>query len=60
MTLIPSFRMLIPQATTKKVESYLDARTGKSGVLFNCVICPANVDPADSPDKYPCIVGDIL
>jgi hypothetical protein len=52
--------MLIPQATTKKVESYLDARTGKSGVLFNCVICPANVDPADSPDKYPCIVGDIL
>jgi hypothetical protein len=51
-TLTPSFRMLIPQATSKKVENYLDARTGKSDVPLNCVICPPNVDPADAPDKY--------
>lgn len=42
----------LPRVTTKKVENYLDARTGKSGVPLNCVICAAKVDPVDAPDKY--------
>jgi hypothetical protein len=36
----------------KKVENYLDSRTGKSGVPLSYVICPADVDPADAPDEY--------
>ena len=36
----------------KKVENYLDSRTGKSGVPLSYVIRPANVDPADAPDEY--------
>ena len=52
---IPSFSILmpLPRATTKKVENYLDARTGKSGVPLNCVICSANVDPVDAPTSIP-------
>ena len=36
----------------KKVENYLDSRTGKSGVPLSYVIRPANVDPAEAPDEY--------
>jgi hypothetical protein len=36
----------------KKVENYLDARTGKSGVPLSYVIRPEGVDPAAAPDEY--------
>ena len=36
----------------KKVENYLDSRTGKSGVPLSFVIRPVNADPAHAPDKY--------
>ncbi len=36
----------------KKVENYLDSRTGKSRVPLSYVICPADADPANAPDKY--------
>ena len=36
----------------KKVENYLDSRTGKSGVPLSYVIRPANVDPAEAPDEH--------
>lgn len=36
----------------KKVENYLDSRTGKSGVPLSYVIRPAEVDPAEAPDEY--------
>ena len=36
----------------KKVENYLDSRTGKSGVPLSYVIRPADVEPADAPDEY--------
>jgi hypothetical protein len=36
----------------KKVENYLDSRTGKSGVPLSYVIRPVNADPADAPDEY--------
>ena len=38
----------------KKVENYLDSRTGKSGVPLSYVIRPANADPAHAPDEYTC------
>jgi hypothetical protein len=36
----------------KKVENYLDSRTGKSGVPLSYVIRPHNVGPTDAPDEY--------
>jgi hypothetical protein len=36
----------------KKVENYLDSRTGKSGVPLSYVIRPADADPAEAPDEY--------
>lgn len=36
----------------KKVENYLDSRTGKSGVPLSYVIRPADVDPNEAPDEY--------
>ena len=36
----------------KKVENYLDSRTGKSGVPLSYVIRPARVDPLEAPDEY--------
>ena len=36
----------------KKVENYLDSRTGKSGVPLSYVIRPADADPAYAPDEY--------
>jgi hypothetical protein len=36
----------------KKVENYLDSRTGKSGVPLSYVIRPVDVDPASAPDEY--------
>jgi hypothetical protein len=36
----------------KKVENYLDSRTGKSGVPLSYVIRPSGVNPADAPDEY--------
>jgi hypothetical protein len=36
----------------KKVENYLDSRTGKSGVPLSYVIRPAGMNPADAPDEY--------
>jgi hypothetical protein len=36
----------------KKVENYLDSRTGKSGVPLSYVIRPAGVNPADATDEY--------
>jgi hypothetical protein len=36
----------------KKVENYLDSRTGKSGVPLSYVIRPANADPAHASDEY--------
>lgn len=36
----------------KKVENYLDSRTGKSGVPLSYVIRPHDVDPTDAPDEY--------
>jgi hypothetical protein len=36
----------------KKVENYLDSRTGKSGVPLSYVIRPADADPANAPDEY--------
>lgn len=36
----------------KKVENYLDLRTGKSGVPLSYVICPTNVDLTEAPDEY--------
>jgi hypothetical protein len=36
----------------KKVENYLDSRTGKSGVPLSYVIRPAIADPAEAPDEY--------
>ena len=36
----------------KKVENYLDSRTGKSGVPLSNVIRPSDVDPAEAPDEY--------
>ena len=36
----------------KKVENYLDSRTGKSGVPLSYVIRPADANPAEAPDEY--------
>jgi hypothetical protein len=36
----------------KKVENYLDSRTGKSGVPLSYVIHPVNVTPVEATDKY--------
>lgn len=36
----------------KKVENYLDSRTGKSGVPLSYVVRPVGVDPANAPDEY--------
>ena len=36
----------------KKVENYLDSRTGKSGVPLSYVIRPATVNPAEAPNEY--------
>lgn len=36
----------------KKVENYLDSRTGKSGVPLSYVIRPAGVNPHDATDEY--------
>jgi hypothetical protein len=36
----------------KKVEDYLDSRTGKAGVPMCYGIRPANADPKDAPDEY--------
>lgn len=36
----------------KKVENYLDSRTGKSGVPLSYVIRPVNANPAEAPDEY--------
>jgi hypothetical protein len=36
----------------KKVENYLDSRTGKSGVPLSYVIRPTDVDPANATDEY--------
>ena len=40
----------------KKVENYLDSRTGKSGVPLSYVICPA----ADATDEYTCAMWAAL
>jgi hypothetical protein len=36
----------------KKVENYLDSRTGKAGVPLSYVIRPVEADPDDAPDEY--------
>jgi hypothetical protein len=36
----------------KKVENYLDSRTGKAGVPLSYVIRPVKADPDDAPDEY--------
>lgn len=36
----------------KKVENYLDSRTGKSGVPLSYVIRPQDANPAEAPDEY--------
>ena len=36
----------------KKVENYLDSRTGKAGVPLSYVIRPVDADPDDAPDEY--------
>jgi hypothetical protein len=36
----------------KKVENYLDARTGKAGVPLSYVIRAADVNPMEAPDEY--------
>ncbi len=38
----------------KKVNNYLDSRTGKAGVPLSYVICAAEVDPNNAPDEYTC------
>jgi hypothetical protein len=36
----------------KKVNNYLDSRTGKAGVPLSYVIHPADVNPNEAPDEY--------
>jgi hypothetical protein len=36
----------------KKVENYLDSRTGKAGVPLSYVIRPTDVNPNEAPDEY--------
>jgi hypothetical protein len=36
----------------KKVNNYLDSRTGKAGVPLSYIICSADVNPDDAPDEY--------
>ena len=47
-----AFRVTDDKNWIKKVENYLDLRTGKSGVPLSYVIRPATVDPAEAPDEY--------